>query len=75
MRQIDALVDLGKMKPSDSEYACRVTLPVKRDGSRCFYGDYRPLNLQTRRDSFPMPLVDDVISQLGKSAWFFVLDL
>jgi hypothetical protein len=74
-RQIDVLVDLGKMKPSDSEYACRVTLPVKRDGSRRFYGDYWPLNLQTRRDSFPMPLVEDVISQLGKSAWFSALDL
>jgi len=74
-RQIDVLVDLGKMKPSNSKYACRVTLPVKRDGSRRFYGDYRPLNLQTRRDSFPMPLVDDVISQMGKSAWFIALDL
>ncbi len=74
-RQIDVLVDLGKMKPSDSEYACRVTLPIKKDGSMRFCGDYRPLNLQTRRDSFPMPLVDDVISQLGKSAWFTALDL
>ncbi len=61
-KQIDVLVDLGKMKPSNSEYACRVTLPIKRDGSRRFYGDYRPLNMQIRRDSFPMPLVDDVIS-------------
>ncbi len=33
-KQIDVLVELGKMKPNDSEYACRVTLPVKRDGSR-----------------------------------------
>jgi len=74
-RQIDVLVHLGKMKPSDSEYTCRVTLPAKRDGSRRFYGDYRPLNLQTWRDSFLMPLVDDVISQLGKSAWFSTLDL
>jgi hypothetical protein len=74
-RQIDVLVDLGKMRPSDSEYACRVTLPVKKDGSRRFCGDYRPLNLQTRRDSFPMPLVEDVISQLGKSVWFTALDL
>ncbi len=65
-RQIDVLVELGKMKPSDSEYACRVTLLLKKDGSRRFCEDYRPLNLQTRRDSFPMPLVDDVISQLGK---------
>jgi len=31
--------------------------------------------MQTRQDSFPMPLVDDVISQLGKSTWFTSLDL
>jgi hypothetical protein len=74
-RQINVLVELGKMRPSNSAYACRVTLPVKKDGSKRFCGDYRPLNLQTRRDSFPMPLVEDVISQLGKSAWFTALDL
>jgi hypothetical protein len=74
-RQIDVLVDLGKMRPSDSKYACRVTLPMKKDGSMRFCGDYRPLNLQTRRDSFPLPLVEDVISQLGRSNWFTTLDL
>ncbi len=74
-RQIDVLVDLGKMRPSDSEYAYRVTLPVKKDGSMRFCGEYRPLNLQTRRDSFPMPLVEDVIFQLGRLAWFTALDL
>ncbi len=71
-RQIDVLVDLGKMS---FEYACWVTLPVKKDGSRRFCGDYRPLNAQTRQDSFPMPLVEDVINQLGSSAWFTPLDL
>jgi hypothetical protein len=74
-RQINVLVELGKMRPSNSAYTYRVTLPVKKDGSRRFCGDYRPLNLQTRRDSFPMPLVEDIISQLGKSAWFTALDL
>jgi hypothetical protein len=74
-RQIDALVELGKMRPSSSEYAYRVTLPAKKDGSRRFCGDYRPLNAQIRRDSFPMPLVEDVIDQLGSSAWFTALDL
>jgi len=63
------------MRPSDLEYACQVPLPMKKDGSRRFCGDYRPLNLQIKRDSFPMPLVEDVISQLGKSAWFTALDL
>jgi hypothetical protein len=74
-RQIDVLVDLGKMRPSNSEYACRVTLPVKKDGSRRFCGDYRPFNAQTRWDMFPMPLVEDVIDQLGRSTWFTALDL
>ncbi len=63
------------MRPSSSEYACRVTLPAKKDGSRRFCGDYRPLNAQTRHDAFPMPLVEDVIDQLGNSTWFTALDL
>jgi hypothetical protein len=54
------------MNPSTSKYAYRVTLPVKKDGSWKFYGDYKPLNLQTHQDSFPMPLVKDVLTQLGK---------
>ncbi len=74
-RQIDALVDLGKMRLRFSEYACQVTLPMKKDGNKRFCGDYRPLNVQTRRDMFPMPLVEDVIDQLGKSTWFTALDL
>ncbi len=46
-RQINVLVELGQMKPSDSAYTYRVTLLVKKDGSRQLCGDYRPLNLQT----------------------------
>ncbi len=74
-RQIDVLVNLGKMRPSNSKYACGVTLPMKKDGSRRFCGNYRPLNAQTRRDSFSMPLLEDVIDQLGNSSWFTALDL
>ncbi len=33
-KQIDVLVYLGKMKPSNSDYACRVTLPIKGMGVR-----------------------------------------
>jgi hypothetical protein len=52
-----------------------VTLQVKKDGSRWLCGDYRPLNAQTQRDSFTMPLIDDVLDQLGKFTWFIALDL
>jgi hypothetical protein len=43
-QQIQTLVDLGKMCKSVSKYACKVTLPIKKDGSRKFCGDYHPLN-------------------------------
>jgi hypothetical protein len=65
-RQIQTLVHLGKMKPNTSEYTCKVTLLIKNDNnSRRFYGDYRPLNMQTLRDAYPMPLIEDVLSQLA----------
>ncbi len=54
-RQIKALIKLGKTKNSDSEYAFKVNLHVKKDGNMQFYGDYRSLNMQTKRDSFPTP--------------------
>jgi hypothetical protein len=78
-RQMQALVDLGKMRKSASKYVCRITLLMKKDGSKRFYGDYRPLNHQTRWDSkqdfFPMPLIKDVLNQLGHSKWFLAFDL
>jgi hypothetical protein len=74
-RQIQTLVDLGKMRKSASKYVYKVTLPMKKDGSRRFCGDYRPLNHQIRRDSFPMPLIEDVLNQLRHSEWFSALDL
>ncbi len=74
-KQIQALIKLGKMKNNDSEYAYKVNLPIKKDGSRRFCGDYRPLNMKIRRDSFPMPLIDDVLSQMGNNQWFSALDL
>ncbi len=74
-RQIQSLIKLGKMKNSDFEYVCRVSLHVKKDGNMWFCGDYKPLNMQTRRDSFLMPLIDDVLSQMGNNQWFSALDL
>lgn len=50
-------------------------MPMKKDDNMRFCGNYRPLNARTWRDSFPMPLINDVLDQLGKFAWFATLDL
>jgi hypothetical protein len=59
------------MKPSTSNYTCKVTLLEKREDSHRFCGDYWPLNLQTLR----VALADHALTQLGKSKWFPALDL
>jgi len=64
-QQIQTLVYMGKMRPNTLEYVCKVTLLIKKDGSRLFYGNYRPLNMQTQKDAYPMPLIEDVLSQFG----------
>ncbi len=64
------LVVLGKMKLNTSNYACRVTLQMNKDGNHRYYGDYKTLNMETQHDSFPMLLVEDVLTQLGKSQSF-----
>jgi hypothetical protein len=63
------------MKNSDFKYACRINLPIKRDGSMWFCDDYTSLNMQTRKYSFPMPLIDHVLSQMGNNQWLSALDL
>lgn len=50
-------------------------LLLKKDDSKRFCGDYRLVNVQTWKDSFPMPLIDDVLDQVGKSIWFTTMDL
>ncbi len=56
------------MKPNMLKYAYMVTFLVKKDGSHKFScGDYYPLNQQTQKNVFPIPLVDDVLTQLGRS--------
>ena len=74
-KQITGLCAIEKLKSSESAYAAKVTLLPKKDGNKRFCGNYHPLNMQTRKDSFPMPLISDVINQLGRSEWFSALDL
>ncbi len=73
--QIHVLVKLGKMRAMSSKYAYKVTLPIKKDGRMHFCCEYLPLNTQTCRDAYPMPLIDNVLSQMGFIEWFTFLDL
>ena len=48
---------------------------AQKDGTLRFCVDYRELNKITKRDTFPLPRVDDLLDQLGNSRYFTTLDL
>ena len=42
----------------------------KKDGSVRFCIDYRKVNAVTRRDAYPLPLMDDTLDTLAGAKWF-----
>jgi hypothetical protein len=56
--QLTELSDQGVVEPCQSPYASNLVLVRKKDGSiRCCV-DFRQLNLQIRRDAYPLPRAD-----------------
>ena len=65
----------GVVEPAVSEWAANVVLAKKKDGSLRFCIDYRQLNDRTRKDSYPLPRIDECLDALTGAGWFSTLDL
>lgn len=65
----------GVIEPSQSPWASPVVLVAKKDGNLRFCVDYRKLNAVTRKDSYPLPRIDETLDQLGQAKYFTTMDL
>jgi len=72
---INEMKEEGVIEESHSPWISPAVLVKKKDGSLRFCVDYRKLNAVTVKDSYPLPRIDDILSQLSGNIWFSTLDL
>src|SRR4051812_5920260 len=73
--QLDASLEKGFILPSSSPWGCPVLFVTKKDGTERMCVDYRPLNLATIKNKYPLPRINDLYDQLAGSSVFSKMDL
>ena len=74
-KEVQRMLKQGIIEPSCSPWSSPIVLVRKKDGSLRFCIDYRKLNSVTKKDSYPLPRIDDSLDALGGAKWFSTLDL
>ena len=77
-QEVVRLISVGAVSPvypGACPYASRTVIAPKKDGSLRMCVDYRDINAQTEKDSFPLPLIKQVWPMLSKAKYFASLDL
>ena len=69
------MLDAGVIWPSNSPWCNAVVLVRKKDGSLCFYIDFRKLNSLTVKDSHLLPHICETLESLAGSAHYSTFDM
>ena len=73
--EVEKMLKLGAIEPSVSPWSSQVVLVRKKNGQVRFCVDYRLLNDVTRKDSYPLPNIQDTHDALAGAQYFCALDL
>jgi hypothetical protein len=73
--QLQGLLDKGYIRPSTSPWGCSVLLVEKKNKELRLCVDYRPLNVVTIKNKYPLPHIDIMFDQLAGAQVFSMIDL
>jgi len=74
------LHEANLIQPSSSNFAIATIMPTKKDSvglwiEKKMCEDYRPLNLVTPQDKYPMSIPKELFDSIGDSNIFTIMDL
>lgn len=65
----------GFIVPSAAPYSSPILMTKKAEGKLRFCVDYRRLNAITKKDRYPLPLIDELMERLDRAKIFTKLDI
>ncbi|GKE55852.1 hypothetical protein Tco_1495037 [Tanacetum coccineum] len=72
---IKELLESGVIKHSQSYFASPVVVVKKKDNPWRMCVDYRQLNKHTVKHKYPIPMIEELIDEIGGAVIFSMLDL
>jgi len=72
---VDEHLKKGYIRPSKSEQTSPVFFIGKKNGGRRMVMDYRKLNRQTVKNNYPLPLITELVDNMGSKQVFTKMDL
>ena len=69
------MLESGAIRPSQSAWCNTVVLVRKKDGGLCFCIDFQCLNTHMKKDSYPLPRIQEALESLIGTGHFSCLDL
>ena len=71
---VNDMLQAGAIRPSSSPWCNAVVLVRKKDGGLRFCIDFRKLNARTKKDSYPLPRIQETLESLEGSHIFSSFD-
>ena len=72
---LQEMLDGGAIRPSQSAWCNAVVLVRKKDGGLRFCIDFWRLNARTKKDSYPLPRMQEMMESMVRAQFFSTMDL